>query len=338
MENHPTALHYPMTASPSRFLTTLHFPRRPEWTRRSDCITSDDPSALIRVLRIVLRTRAGVPVVLNGMSTADQVAAVFMSIFRRRVPLVITDATWKDIGGLDGLLTRCAVRVLATSQTIFCVSSQAERQHWPARWGVPSDQVTIVHWYHGTEDAAMRELCRGDGRVFSGGHSLRDYRTLVAAAERLRCQLDIAADAGDLPTDPLPSNVRVQSLSRADFHRRLQEASVVVVPLQDARGRSAGQTTFLDSMALGGLVCVSNILGISEHIVDRRTGLLVPPGDVDALEAALAWALDPANADEVMEIRRAARGVARTRFSPERFTDAVLAVVDRIRSGNTPPR
>lgn len=319
-----------MTVPSDRFVTTLHFPLRDEWNRRGDCLTIDDPPLVRRVWRILRRARAGVPVVLNGFSTADLIAALSLGLLRRRVPVIMTDATWQDRGGLDGFLTRRAIRLMASSRTIFCVSSAAEREHWPRMWGVPANQVTVVHWYHGIDNGPHAEPPAGDGRVFSGGHALRDYPTLLAAVQGVSAEVDIAADADDLPAVAPSASVRVQRLSREAFHRRLREASVVVVPLLDRHGRSAGQTTFLDAMALGGLVCVTDILGIAEHISHRQTGLLVPPGDVEALAAALAWALDPANADEVMRIRKAAQQTARSRFSPERFIETVLAVIDGV--------
>jgi glycogen(starch) synthase len=42
-----------------------------------------------------------------------------------------------------------------------------------------------------------------------------------------------------------------------------------------------------EAMAAGAPVVASDLGGLGECIVDGKTGLLVPPGDVDALAAAL---------------------------------------------------
>ena len=69
---------------------------------------------------------------------------------------------------------------------------------------------------------------------------------------------------------------------------------------------------------------------LRDYIDDGRTGLIVPPGDRAALARALAWALDPANDDRVREIGRAAAADVRSRFSPERYADALLEAVDAL--------
>lgn len=311
------------------FVTTLHFPHRDRWNRRGVCLTKDDPWFLRRLIRVLLHARAGTPVVLNGFSASDRIAGILLARLRRRVPLVIVDATWKMGSGLERITTRLGVRLLAGPRTTFCVSSEAERALWPTLWGVPLSQLTVVPWHHGVEAIPATAPAEGDGSVFSGGHAQRDYRTLLAAAERTGAPVIIAADSRDLPADVrVPGNVRVGRLSRAEFHRRLHESSLVVVPIVPDTERSAGQTTFLDAMALGGLVCVSDVVGIAEHITDKKAGLLVPPGDPQALAEAITWALDPGHADAVRRIRLEAQRLARARFAPERFTEAILAIVD----------
>jgi glycosyltransferase involved in cell wall biosynthesis len=68
---------------------------------------------------------------------------------------------------------------------------------------------------------------------------------------------------------------------------------------------------------------------VREYVEDGRTGLVVPPGDADALAKALRWALDPANAVAVGQMAAAAKEVARTRFSPERYVETLLSVAER---------
>jgi glycosyltransferase involved in cell wall biosynthesis len=76
----------------------------------------------------------------------------------------------------------------------------------------------------------------------------------------------------------------------------------------------------LAAMALGVPVIASRVNGVPEAIEDRRTGLLVPAGDVEGLAAALARA----NADPHMlsSMGTAARHASR-RFGVETMVDAV---------------
>ena len=89
-----------------------------------------------------------------------------------------------------------------------------------------------------------------------------------------------------------------------------------------------------EAMAHGRPVVASAVGGLRDLVVDGETGLVVPPGDVAALRAALERLLaDP-------ELRRrlgaAARERARTRLSWETVTDATIAAYeDALRSPST---
>lgn len=91
-------------------------------------------------------------------------------------------------------------------------------------------------------------------------------------------------------------------------------ADVAVVPsLGEAFGITAAE-----AMALGTPVVASHVDGLAEVVTDGESGLLVPPGDPDALAAALERVLsEPALAQ-----RLSAGGV---RTVAERFTSAAMA-------------
>jgi glycosyltransferase involved in cell wall biosynthesis len=83
-------------------------------------------------------------------------------------------------------------------------------------------------------------------------------------------------------------------------------------------------TSLLDAMAASRPVVATTAGGIPEVVVDRETGLLVPPRDADALAAAILEMLH----NEAMRRRTAEAGCARVRerFSVDRMVDETLAV------------
>jgi hypothetical protein len=310
------------------FVTTLDYPTRPEWARRGHSLTADDPSAPTRLRRILAAAGEHKPIVLDGFSRIDTVAAALLVQSRRKAPVVMTDCTWKTgKSATDRALTRLGVRALDGPHTTFCVSSTAEREVFPDLWGVPADRVRVCRWYHGLTDAQLAAPTSEDGPIFSGGRSLRDYEPLLRCAAQLPRDVRIAADRADLPAGiPVPANVTVGPTSHDGYLSSMRSACVVVVALERRRDRSAGQTTYLNSMAMGKLTIVTETLGVSDHVDDRDTGLIVPAHDPDALASAIRWSLDPVNATAVAAIRARGRAAARTRFGPDRHIDALLAI------------
>jgi glycosyltransferase involved in cell wall biosynthesis len=108
------------------------------------------------------------------------------------------------------------------------------------------------------------------------------------------------------------------------------DASVVVVALAAGSERSAGQNNYLSPMALGKLVVVTDAIGVREYVTEGETGLVTPAGDPEALAAALAWALDPANAGDVEWIAGRGQGEALERFTPDRYVASLLGVIDDV--------
>jgi glycosyltransferase involved in cell wall biosynthesis len=83
-------------------------------------------------------------------------------------------------------------------------------------------------------------------------------------------------------------------------------------------------TSLLDAMAAGRPIVATRAGGIPEVVVDRATGLLVPPRDADALAAAILEMLR----NEAMRREMAAAGFARVRqrFSVDRMVEETLRV------------
>jgi glycosyltransferase involved in cell wall biosynthesis len=88
-----------------------------------------------------------------------------------------------------------------------------------------------------------------------------------------------------------------------------------------------------EAMAHGRPVVASAVGGLRDLVVDGETGLLVPPGDVAALRAALERLL--ANGDLRRRLGEAARERVREQFSWER---AAALTVAAYRDVLSPPR
>jgi glycosyltransferase involved in cell wall biosynthesis len=100
-----------------------------------------------------------------------------------------------------------------------------------------------------------------------------------------------------------------------DSYPYLERASVFVLPsLQEG----SGSLSLLEAMQAGVAIVASNLDGIPEDVADGVSALLVPPGDADALAAALRRVLEDA------ALRQRLAAAARAEFAA-RFTAAAFS-------------
>jgi glycosyltransferase involved in cell wall biosynthesis len=117
---------------------------------------------------------------------------------------------------------------------------------------------------------------------------------------------------------------RVPEADLVDLYRA---AAVTVLP--SVTREEAFGVVLIESMACGTPVVASALPGVRGVVEDGESGRLVPPGDVDALTAALREvALDPARR-EAMGL--AARERALRRFSHAREREGLAAAVAALR-------
>lgn len=192
--------------------------------------------------------------------------------------------------------------------------------------------------------------------VVSAGLEHRDYETLFRAADGLDAKVVIGAASRwsrhTAAKDNLPPNVTLGEYSYQELRDLYARAAVVVVPLADVDNQ-AGVTTILEAMAMGKAVVVTQSLGQTDVVLDRRSyarpplrprtkglartiaeemglpiepnGFYVAPGDVDALRRAIAYLLD--HAEDRRRLGRAGRHLAESLFSVEQFAERMSSLV-----------
>ena len=165
------------------------------------------------------------------------------------------------------------------------------------------------------------------------GHDVL-LRAVARARERLPgLTLEIAGD-GELEQELRATAIRLGLDDAVTFLGRvapvdpvLERAEVVVVP---SFGEGFGMVA-LEAMERGRPVIASAVGGLPEIVDEGRTGLLVPPGDVEALVRAIAeLADDPARA---AGMGQAGRARALDGFSQERCTERIAVLYETALAG-----
>jgi glycosyltransferase involved in cell wall biosynthesis len=114
-------------------------------------------------------------------------------------------------------------------------------------------------------------------------------------------------------------------LPRAEVERRLRDVAVQAVPSlwEEPFGLVAAE-----ALMRGTPVVASDAGGLSEVVEHERTGLTVPPGDVDALAEALLRVLrDRGNA---ARLAREGHRIAGERHSEDLWLDRMIAIYERL--------
>ena len=244
------------------------------------------------------------------------------------------DDLYSTSGALLALLRRAYRRL-----DLVLVHGERSRAEFEATWGpgpiavIPLGNERILAETLRPPATEERVLFFGDWLRAKGLHELMAAFDLLAE-RRPDARLTIA---GTPSPDSDPERIRTWAAARSS-RVELMDGYVPVeeVPAVFARARVvatpylAGSQSgvVLLAMTMGRAVVASDIGELGEAVVDGETGLLVPPGDVEALAAALEKVVsDPALAE-----RLGARGRRRVleEFGWERVAERVEAALETI--------
>jgi glycosyltransferase involved in cell wall biosynthesis len=180
------------------------------------------------------------------------------------------------------------------------------------RLGVPADALVIAMIARFTREKGYPEFlamarrlaqCRADAHFLVVGTSIRerDAVKVSPATQGLKGRLTVLVDRDDMPEIYGAADLVVLPTYREGFPRSLVEASAMGIP-----------------------VVATQIRGCREAVLDGQTGLLVPPGDVEALYYAVTKLAD----DSARRLRMSDTATRRARieFDERGVCERVLAV------------
>lgn len=136
---------------------------------------------------------------------------------------------------------------------------------------------------------ALGAWVRDGDYVFAGGGTGRDFATAIDALRDTALPLRIVTFSPETLGywASLPGNVEVEwTVPLQSFLQRVAGARIVVVPLRE-ESSDFGQTTVVQALSLGKAVVATRSPGIVDYVRDGVEGLLVDPGDVEGLRAAV---------------------------------------------------
>jgi glycosyltransferase involved in cell wall biosynthesis len=158
----------------------------------------------------------------------------------------------------------------------------------------------------------------------------RDWKTFFQAVEGLDMSVITATRAERVKRLTIPPNVSIKQFPSLDLAREYARSEIIVVPLDTSRGvnDAMGASALFEAMATGKPVVVTRTLTTSSYITDGENGLLVPPGDPEALRSAI----ERLHNDEALRTRlgQAARRYAEANLDAEMLAGRLAAFFKRL--------
>jgi glycosyltransferase involved in cell wall biosynthesis len=185
-----------------------------------------------------------------------------------------------------------AARDAIAARAAHVITPSAFLRELTVGWGVPAERVTVlpnpapvIPAVPSRDELRMRFAMDGPTLVFAGRLALpKSLEVGIEAARRAGVPLLIAGDG--------PERARLEALGHARFLGPLPRDEVLALfRAGDASLLSSSWENFphsvVESLAAGTPVVATRVGGVPEVVRDGENGLLVAPGDVDALTDAI---------------------------------------------------
>lgn len=164
------------------------------------------------------------------------------------------------------------------------------------------------------------------------GNVWKDYATLRETIERLAERrlsrpLVFLAVGEEAPNEKI-GNAEIHFVPFVHDNRRLAEFYQAADLYLHAARADTFPTSILEALACETAVVATAVGGIPEQIIDHETGWLTPPGDAEAMAAAIARLLEEPALRRAMSIRAGTE--ARRQFGRGRMIEDYLSWFDEI--------
>jgi glycosyltransferase involved in cell wall biosynthesis len=168
--------------------------------------------------------------------------------------------------------------------------SRADQENLPRHYGLSPERFVYVPWPLAMDPPEQLPPPASEPLVLSAGRAYCDWPTLFAAARGANWPLTVVSDRKDRRrVRRLNEGVNATLLSeipREDFYALVRRATVSVAAMAEVN-TSQGHIRVMDAANNGVPLVVSETASVADYVEHGRTALVVPPGDPDALRAAV---------------------------------------------------
>jgi glycosyltransferase involved in cell wall biosynthesis len=236
----------------------------------------------------------GYPVLFAWSERAGIPLAAFKRLARADYRFVTMFQCWSE--RQEFVITKLNLFSIMDEIIVHCTSM---RENF-IQLGVPEERVKIIHY---SIDQSFfspigQEEQQNNMIMSIGEPRSRHYPLLFKAVDGLPLTLKVAGYGqwyarekyGSLQGQ-LPANVSMtKHLSQSELRKLYAGSQFVVLPVRDLV-YSAGATAALEAGSMARAVIAFRSKGITDYVIDGETGILVEPGNVEALREAIRYLL-----------------------------------------------
>jgi glycosyltransferase involved in cell wall biosynthesis len=115
--------------------------------------------------------------------------------------------------------------------------------------------------------------------IVSFGKDSRDYQLLIKAAKKVNQKFKIICYQYNIPKIKIPKNVElIVKIPYQKLKQIVEKCIFVVIPLKE-EFYTIGQTSLLESMAMGKAIIASDVPSLRDYISHQQNGILVKTGN-----------------------------------------------------------
>jgi glycosyltransferase involved in cell wall biosynthesis len=266
----------------------------------------------------------------HGMFAAYARARSLPGLAPRAVAVIVC---WlaEDCRGWDRRRIDAYGRALAAADVVFCYS----RNQVPLlRETFGLERIVVIPYGIDARFYSPRDLPEEEHVLAIGRDRGRDHDTLVDAMRHSTARLRLFAPDDMVDASALPPNVELTTtrIDHPTYRDQLARARVVAVTTMAPRYPS-GQTVVLEAMAMAKPLVVTDSAAMRDYVTPQE-GVLVPPGDPEAVAAAIDGLL--ADDERRRRLGLAGRAAVERRFNQDEMWAQVAAGLGEAGLGATP--
>ncbi len=293
---------------------------------KTDSKRSGRSSAFIDLLKILTNIKNYDIVIQSDIHTA-QLFGLFRRIFRIKSPkhIVLELMLDEEQNSLSWKIKRAMQRFIFSTVDVVFVSSSHEIDIYSKRLNKPEKHFKFLPFHTNIMDP--RIMKRGN-YILSAGRTERDYKVLADAVKNTDLEVIIVSDEHNVKDISFPTNVKVLvNVPYSKYLDLLYNCRLVVVPLKRVV-KSTGQVVFLEAMATGKPVIVTETVGTKDYIQSGVNGILVPPDNPISLKEAINTLMK--NPELENDISMNALECVKNHYTLEKYCSTIMTAAEEL--------